>query len=292
MNSQAGEEVLVPLLVASDHLDQPIIGYNVIEELVKYPIDGDIPRDQSNIISSMTASFPDIESKDIKALVEPIKSNEHSELCLVKTVKHDVLIPKGNTVSVTCRANTRSNTTSKLLVLFEPLTNISSGASSRLVIQVRNSTDHDILLPNRTVLGRFQSVKSVTPVEVKEKCNNEVQENGVLITDKLERGIPKTADDWIPEVYLNGLTKKEKLVAQQMLLEESDCFSRDDEDIGCSEELKMKVNLTDNTGTPVQKNYNSIPKPLYPEVKQYIEDLLNRKFKPKSKSAYSSVVLY
>jgi hypothetical protein len=41
--------------------------------------------------------------------------------------------------------------------------------------------------------------------------------------------------NWIPEVDLNGLTEKQKLVAQQMLLEESDCFSRDDEDIGCSE---------------------------------------------------------
>jgi hypothetical protein len=51
----------------------------------------------------------------------------------------------------------------------------------------------------------------------------------------------------------------------------------------------MKINLTDNI--PVQKNYNSIPKPLYPEVKQYIEDLLNRKFIRKSKSAYSSPVV-
>ncbi len=41
----------------------------------------------------------------------------------------------------------------------------------------------------------------------------------------------------------------------------------------------------------IQKNYNSIPKPLYPEVKQYIEDLLNRKFIRKSKSAYSSPVV-
>ena len=36
-----------------------------------------------------------------------------------------------------------------------------------------------------------------------------------------------------------------------MLRGESDCFSRDDEDIGCCEELKMKINLTDNI--PVQK---------------------------------------
>jgi hypothetical protein len=70
LNSQIGEEVLVPLLVASDHLDHPIIGYNVIEELVKYPVDK-----TNNIISSMTASFPTVDSKNIKTLVELIKTN-------------------------------------------------------------------------------------------------------------------------------------------------------------------------------------------------------------------------
>ena len=106
LNSQIGEEVLVPLLVASDHLDHPIIGYNVDKT--------------NNIISSMAASFPTVDSKNIKTLVELIKTNECSELCLVKTIKHDVLIPQGKTVSVTCRANTRSNAASKLPVLFEP----------------------------------------------------------------------------------------------------------------------------------------------------------------------------
>ena len=72
------------------------------------------------------------------------------------------------------------------------------------------------------------------------------------------------------------LAAEQKLIAQQMLREESYCFFQGDEDIGCCEELEMKINLTDNI--PVQKSYNAIPKPLYPEVKQYIEDLLNRKF--------------
>ena len=51
----------------------------------------------------------------------------------------------------------------------------------------------------------------------------------------------------------------------------------------------MNIKLTDNE--PVQKNYLSIPRPLYPEVKAYIEDLLNRKFIRKSTSPYSSSVV-
>ncbi|CAB4033267.1 Hypothetical predicted protein [Paramuricea clavata] len=236
-------------------------------------------------------NFLDVKINPIEDLLEnnlDLKAANGLSIPYKGFIEHDVLIPQGKTVSVTCRANTRSNAASKLPVLFESdpeqpwptcleieetLTNINSGFSSRVVIQARNSTDHDILLPKRTILGRLQLVKSVTPVEVREKCDKEAQVNGVSVNDdKLNTNTPKTFyGDWIPEVDLNGLTEKQKLVAQQMLLEESDCFSRDDEDIGCSEELKMKINLTDNI--PVQKNYNSIPKPLYPEVKQYIEDL-------------------
>ena len=38
----------------------------------------------------------------------------------------------------------------------------------------------------------------------------------------------------------------------------------------------------------MQKNYIDVPKPLYPELKHYIEDFLNRGFIQKSKSPYSS----
>ncbi|KAK3752256.1 hypothetical protein QZH41_006589 [Actinostola sp. cb2023] len=76
--------------------------------------------------------------------------------------------------------------------------------------------------------------------------------------------------------------------AQQMLLEEADSFAHDDE-VGCIEELNMDIHLTDEH--PVQKRYLSIPRPLYPEVKAYIEDLLNRRFIRKSYSPFSSSVV-
>ena len=74
-----------------------------------------------------------------------------------------------------------------------------------------------------------------------------------------------------------------------MLREEAESFSKDDDDVGCAEGLQLKINLSDNR--PVQKNYTSIPKPLYSEVKQYVEDLLNRGWVRKSRSAYSSPVV-
>ena len=74
-----------------------------------------------------------------------------------------------------------------------------------------------------------------------------------------------------------------------MLAEEKGVFSKSDGDIGCIDKLELKLNMKDQT--PVQKTYNSIPRPLYPEVKQHIEDLLNRGRVTNSKSPYSSPVV-
>lgn len=91
---------MVPLLVASDHLDHLAIKYNVIKELVEYFGDDDSPTGPTDIFSSMTASFSTVESKNVETLVELIQSNDSSEMCLVKRTKYDVLIPKGKTTSV------------------------------------------------------------------------------------------------------------------------------------------------------------------------------------------------
>ena len=42
-----------------------------------------------------------------------------------------------------------------------------------------------------------------------------------------------------------------------MLKEEAASFTKNDDDIGCIEDLQMDIDLSD--GTPVQKNYVSIP---------------------------------
>lgn len=76
---------------------------------------------------------------------------------------------------------------------------------------------------------------------------------------------------------------------KQLLKEESSAFSRDDNDIGYIEDLEMEINLSCNK--PVQKTYTSMPRALYPEVKAYIEDLLNRNWICKSTSSYSSPVV-
>ncbi|KAI3361547.1 hypothetical protein L3Q82_013695 [Scortum barcoo] len=73
-----------------------------------------------------------------------------------------------------------------------------------------------------------------------------------------------------------------------MLREESGVrriHARDDNDMGCITSLEMSITFNDNT--PIQKSYASILKPLYREVKEYIEDLLAKGWIVKSESPYT-----
>ena len=89
---------------------------------------------------------------------------------------------------------------------------------------------------------------------------------------------------------MTGLTMQQQEVVRKILKEEAASFAKnDDDDIGCIEDLQMDIDLSDST--PVQRNYVSIPRPLYQEVKYYIEDLLNKQFITKSWSSYSSPVV-
>jgi hypothetical protein len=179
----------------------------------------------------------------------------------------------------------------------ETLTVVSRGA--RVSIQVNNPSNRAIVLKRRTVLGTLQMVRSINPMDViqSKNTNNNTEEpqcNGTEVgvsVDSIgskEKLMGNQNSDGLPEVNLEGLTNKQKRKVQQMLKEEADSFSREGE-IGDAKGLQMNIHLTDSV--PVQKNYTAIPRPLYPEVKQYVEDLLNKGYVQKSRSSYSSPVV-
>ena len=181
------------------------------------------------------------------------------------------------------------------LSVTEAVLNLKGGSCQLFNLQIVNSTGHDILLPGRTQLGSMQLVHWITQVDVK-----------IRYIDSLESGVDKPAETKnvtpnkvspeitvsdqdqavIDQIDLSDLTSDQAAVAKKMLTEEVDSFSHNDQDVGCALGLELDIKLTDDK--PVQKNYASIPRPLYGEVKSYIEDLLNRKFVDPSKSPYSS----
>ena len=184
-----------------------------------------------------------------------------------------------------------------------------SPQSSRIHLQIFNSSNHDIFLPDRTELGRLELVRTVTPLEANFKgfSQNNFSNDTASTSDSVSptpdvsvdtsnmksASQAKTTDhqDIVSQIDLSHLITEQAQMAREMLSEERDSFSISDSDfaIGCAEGLQMEINLKDNI--PVQKSYQSIPRPLYSEVKAYIEDLLNQGFITKSKSSYSSPVV-
>ena len=94
----------------------------------------------------------------------------------------------------------------------------------------------------------------------------------------------------IEQFTLDGLTKEQTEAVHHMLQEEAQSFSKNDSDIGIAKGLEIDIKVHDHT--PVQKNYVAVPRPLYGEVKAYLEDLLRKQFISLSKSLWSSSVVY
>ena len=124
-------------------------------------------------------------------------------------------------------------------------------------------------------------VQSVTPVEVKlkEKVESPLGESSILEAKTTSpTSQPETTSSLprhLADISLEVLTEEQKKAAASLLVEQ-DAFAKDDDDFGSIPDLELNIDRKDTT--PVQKNYAAVPRPLYPEVKSYIEDLLNCKF--------------
>ena len=294
--SGGGEtKILVPFLITSEDLNCPILGYNVIKEIVNSDCMPGVPPQQEKS-ACIKASFANCSESALNNLVEMIQEDTQDCLGIVKTIKRDILIPANSEQSVPCRAKT-GYIGQTLPVLFEPdentklstglelhetLTSVKNGTKAVVQITVRNTTNYDILLRNRTVLGRLQLVKSAIPLEVKlrrtfendHKQNLKEKSTGVTEEQSNDPKSERDREQVVRSIDLSGLTPDQRDIARNMLLEESESFACGDDDIGYIPDLSLNIDLSDPR--PVQKNYTSIPRPLYQEVKHHIEDLLNK----------------
>ena len=313
------DSITVPFLVTQERIDTPIIGFNVIEELISNQSKDDALIDE-DFLDCVSSSFVDAKPIDCKALVNFIREvsvGDEDKVCIVKSMKKDIVLPKNATTQVPCRANT-GFIEGKTPVMFEPrieplqpqglhvaeaVLTLKKGSTQTFNLPVVNATDHDIVLPGRSLLGNLEQIQSVTPVDekhVKFTAHDAKQdENSSKSSDTepsnaadLKSQPPTGKEDKrrtasvLTKLDLSELSEEQKEVASRMLEEEIESFSANDQDIGCAPGLQLDINLTDKQ--PVQKNYVSVPRPLYGEIKHYIEDLLNREFIKPSKSSYSS----
>ena len=85
------------------------------------------------------------------------------------------------------------------------------------------------------------------------------------------------------------ICQKQREIGEQVLREVCEVLAKSDEDIGDVEGLDMEIKLTDNI--PVCVPHRHVPRQLYDEVKNYINDLIVNKWVRESKSPYSSPIV-
>lgn len=164
-------------------------------------------------------------------------------------------------------------------------------------IAVCYGTDYDILLNGCSAQGVLWAVKPVTEADVRlNGCRTSFQYQHLETHEPREwtkSDTPGKQDKQgmnpLPAVDLSGLNHDQQIVAEMMLREGNESFSSSEQDIGCIPDMEIDINSKESQ--QVQKKHTPIPRSLYPEVKQYIGDLLNQKFVTESKSPYSSPVV-
>lgn len=297
-------EVVIPMLVArGQNLSHPIIGFNVIEQIVssteQVPSG---PQRNEMLERTIKAAFPSLKRNKVQAFIKLVSVESSCEY-MVKTTKVHVNIPKHSTVQTSCRVYmppVKEDTT----LIFEPdvnpcwpdgleftesLVRLKKGAPTNLTIEVYNDTDHDITLMGQTPMGTVQCVKSVLPASIFEVLEKPTSAE-VHYTQATGNCDSYTSTDaWDPPVDVSHLTKDQRQTVQQMLREECHSFSKTDSDIGLIKNLQLRISLKD--GEPVSRTYMSVPKPLYREMKEYLHDLMAQGWIEKSNSSYSSPIV-
>lgn len=301
-NEDPSLAIRVPFLVSHVSLARPILGFNVIQELI-LGHEGGV--EVVAIIAQLLRSAMQIEEEQAEAIVSVAQTREHAHGdALVRVGRRDFVVHPGHVSRVKCRVPVdftsivamfevnHSDSRLEQLDLGDGLVEVHHTRWPYVEIPVCNHTPNSITLSRFTVLGSIQPISKI--VETDQANNVEVNS----INSPASVPVPMEVDNshreptpqlWHPPVEISHLTEEQQRKVREMLYEESNAFARDDSDIGCIPSLQMSITLKDDI--PVQRSYAAVPKPLYQEVKEYIQDLLAKKWIVRSKSPYSAPVV-
>ena len=248
--TQSSIPLTVPLLVAKGDLEYLIIGYNVIEEVIKSP--DQMGEDSAGSLGElMSSAFSEMKQESVTELVDLVQRTGVERPCVLRSGKNNLMVPRGQTVAVACRVDC-GPLEEITLVLFEPaqesawpaeleqseqLLSLHRGLPRKVNIEVHNPTRHDIILGRCTPLESLQLVQSVTPLEVQRKDlphheNRTSTEEDIAVSPECEiqrvsqeKGVdPRNEETFhsvrTPQVELGNLTEEWRQLAIIMLQEE------------------------------------------------------------------------
>lgn len=95
----------------------------------------------------------------LEAFINLIKAPDKDCLCTLRMSKEVTIIPQGPSRKLPCRADTGPVTSRPAGVeTYETLETVKKESVPRIEIEVHDSSQHDIILPGRTQLGRLRLV--------------------------------------------------------------------------------------------------------------------------------------
>ena len=267
----------VPVLVASDDIAEPILGYNVVEHLVLEGSKGD-----QELLKSCLEAGGVVDLDPLISLIQS-QADDPEFLCDIKT-SESVRVPAGCKVRIRCRVKAQGNATEQT-IYFEPslpegdsdlefnesVARLKLGRTNYVYVDVINTSRVEKMLPKGSMIGRACSVSAVIPMmkTTNSKPNKNVEVNAMGVDEKME---DRAEEEGSLNVDLAHLDEYQQKLMRDMLEDVKDVFSKDDSDIGDIKDFEMKINLTDNI--PVKEAYRKIPRHMYTEVKNYIDDLI------------------
>lgn len=296
--------VQAPFLVSKLPLPQPLVGANVLRAIIQRQASD---KEATAVLYSLLRRAFGMEDDQVVVLVNSIQVQQKTDCgpATLRIGKDNVTIPAGKAVQVWCKVPQNFDT-SDPLVLYEPaeenvaLRHLSVGEGLLEIynpqrpfvkIPISNHSKHQIILPKRTVLGTIQHVAKVIESNTSELPATQSIQTTVAAVEvsKIPSPCSSDAESWLPPVDLSHLSPDQQKSVENVLREECEAFSRDGADIGCIPSLQMEIRLKDDT--PVQRAYASIPKPLYREVKEYIQELIVKGWIVKSQSPYAAPII-
>ena len=273
----------IPFLLTSENISNPIIGYNTIEHFVNnFKETIDIPVSLSQVIGSLSVSS----AASMVNIVE--EGGKFSELTSEVKLERKTIIFPGCVKKVKCRMkDLKMNNPINTVVLFSPFeekldeseliifesTEVLQNRKKYLEIMIYNPTSRKIVINKGEIMGQVSDISSAFTVPL---CQNQISVNKIEINN-CENEVKHD---------LEFLTEEQKKIVSEMLNEEHETFSKFKNDIGHVEDFFIDIRLIDEV--PVAEPYRKIPRNLYDEVKNHVNDLLANGWIRKSFSPYSS----